>query len=251
MAGGGNCSAPPLSNNLLGRMITLAFQQEKKKSKGHRYNDPVFVRFAMNARLLAGPLFYEILYANFGKGVFPSPTTIKRRIADFVVPVQEGEINSTALLEVLNLHNLPKVVCISEDATAIVMRREYNKRTNSIMGSSGVLQPNGLPDHSDFVVRRVEDIVGHFDRFEPASVAIVVVAKPIGGDFPGIRICAFASNNKFTASDVKNREATIVNELKRVGIEVLAYSADGDARELKAMRQEIQLGIRLPKKTKG
>lgn len=205
----------------------------------------------MNARLLAGPLFYEILHADLRKGVLPSPTTIKRRLDDFAVTIQEGEINTAALLEVLALHNLPKVVCISEDATAIIMRREYNKKTNSIMGSSGVLQPNGLPEHSDFVVRKVEDIVNHFERFEPASVAIVVVAKPIGGNFPGVRICAFASNNKFSASDVKNRESAIVNKLKRVGVQVLAYSADGDARELKTMRQDINLGIRLTKNSKG
>jgi len=166
--------------------------------------------------------------------------------------VKEGEINLKVLVEFFSQHaDLPKVVCVSEDATAINKRREYDRKTNSIIGSSGFLNEDGLPEPTDFIVKKAEDITSHFDRFEPATVAFVVVANPICGDFPGIRIAAFGSNNKFTSIDVQKRANAIERELKKEGIEMLIYSADGDSRELKTMRQKINLGARLPKEKGG
>ena len=231
--------------------MALAKKNAARGKNGHRYTDAVLLRFAMNSFLLGGRRFYEILHANCGKGVYPCPSTIEKKIAEFDIPVKEGELNLEVLLEFFELHKLPKVVCVSEDATAIVQKREYNSTTNSIMGSSCALQENGLPDHSTCTVRRIEDITAHFQRARPASVVMVVVAQPIGGHFPGIRICAFGSDNRFTSLDVKRRASTIESTLRAAGIEMIGYAADGDSRELKSMRETLQLGVRPPKMPKG
>ncbi len=95
-------------------------------------------------------------------------------------------------------------------------------------------------------MRTAEDIVNAFQRYERASSVIVVMAQPMVDQAEPVRICSFATNNKFTTEDVENRLKYIITELAKEDIRVLAYSADGDAREMKMMRQRIGLGIALP-----
>ena len=252
MAGGRNGPAPTPSIPLLERIVTQARLQAAKDPRGHRYNDPFLLRFSMNSFLLGGRLFYEILQANLGKGVFPSVRCIETKLAEFDVSVPKGQINVKMLKEILTLHKLPMIVALSEDATAVTGRREYCKKTNSTIGSSGPLTVSCLPDSSAFVVNNAESIVSHMKNYERASVAMVVMAQPIAEKIPAIRLCAFGSNNKFTSDDVKNRLATIETALNQEGIEGLTYASDGDSRELKMMRQRIGLGIKVPKmKAKG
>ncbi len=105
---------------------------------------------------------------------------------------------------------------------------------------------SGLPDSSDSVVRTAEDIVKMFRNYRRATSVIVIMAQPMTDQSDSIRICSFATDNKFTTEDVRNRLDFIIKELKREDIRVLAYSADGDSRELKMMRQRISLGVPLP-----
>ena len=131
--------APPLSRFLLDRMMRLAEEQAKRKKNGHRFKDDVLLRFAMNVRLFSGRRAYEILHSNLGKGVFPAPSTIEKKLADYHIRVKEGEINLKVLVEFFSQHaDLPKVVCVSEDATAI------NKEENMTGKPIPSLVPAGL-----------------------------------------------------------------------------------------------------------
>ena len=143
---------------------------------------------------------------------------------------KKGSVNVQGLLDYLNLNNLPKIVSLSEDATAIVGKREYNSTSNSIYGFNLPLQPNGLPNWKDSVIDNTLDVVRMFSTYKRATVIIVIMAQPLGDGIPPMRICCFGSNNTFTAVDVKKRLATIVSLLKEQGISVLTYSADGDSR---------------------
>jgi hypothetical protein len=69
-----------------------------------------------------------------------------------------------------------------------------------------------------------------------AAVVITILAQPMGCECPPIRLCAFGSDNKFTAVDVQRRLRLIIADSKKAGIGLLTYSADGNARELKIMR---------------
>ncbi len=88
-------------------MVRQAALQAIKKKKRLRYNDPGIMRFAMNLRNLGGPIVYEILHANLGKGVFPSPRTVESWLAAYDLSVPEGQINVKMLKEILVQHNLP------------------------------------------------------------------------------------------------------------------------------------------------
>ena len=133
-------------------------------------------------------------------------------------------------------------VCICEDATEIVGRREYDSGTNSVMGFSLPMEPNGLRNAHLAKVKTAEDIVNLFETLPWVSVAVVVLAQPLA-EIPALRICSFASDNRFIMEDVKARKKTIAVVLEAEGIIkfiMLSYSADGDARELKMERHDLR-----------
>jgi len=74
------------------------------------------------------------------------------------------------------------------------------------------------------------------------------MAQPLVKNAPAIRIASWCSSNRFTAQDVHHRARTIEKELNEAGIQMVTYSADGDSRELKMMRESIRLGLEAPKR---
>ena len=129
---------------LLQRLNIQASVQIKKKPGGYRYDKDIgLLHFAMYSYIQGGRKFYEVLSANF-EGVFPSCRTIERKLSSFPKSVPEGEVNVALLKEILEKHRLPPVVSIAEDGTAIVGQREYDKRTNRVIGFSLPLRCNGI-----------------------------------------------------------------------------------------------------------
>ena len=196
----------------------------------------------MSTWILGGRKLYEIFHSNF-KGVFPSPRSIEAKLDKFDACLTEGVLGISRLKDYLVTNRLPQIVSISEDATAIVGRREYHAKTNSVIGFSLPLSSTGLPNPEMSVVKKAEDIVTIFRKFQRATVVMVVMVQPLADKVPPLRLCSFGSDNKFTSDDVKRRLHFIENELKKSGIEVLTYSSDGDTRELKMMRQKLELGV--------
>jgi hypothetical protein len=138
------------------------------------------------------------------------------------------------------------VVSISEDATAIISKREFHLRYNRILGGSLPLRYNGLPDRKYCgVVNSVEDIVQYFKHFKAAIVMFVIMAQPMADDAPAIRIGTFASDNKMTSLDVKNRHTYVKKCLKKAGIDVIANGSDGDSREMKFMLEHTGIGMKI------
>jgi hypothetical protein len=64
------------------------------------------------------------------------------------------------------------------------------------------------------------------------------MAQPLFDSIPPIRIISCCTDNKFTAEDVKARVHSIL---------ALVCSADGDAREMKFMRETEEMGLPVPK----
>jgi hypothetical protein len=155
-----------------------------------------------------------------------------------------GVVNAKSFKDFLVSNNLPLKAFISEDATAVVGRREYVIKLNSVIGFSLPLGASGLPDGSMSVVKSAVDIVKMFQNYPRATVCMIVMAQPLADGMPPMRLCSFGSDNRFTSCDVKNRLKTVQDILKSEGIEVTGYSADGDSRELKVMRQMLQLGVK-------
>ena len=240
-------SISPLQQAIIERSQELC-RQQTMNPRGNRFHYPILVNFAVLAFIHGGRKFYEMLHANF-QGIFPSIRIVGNRISRFRVPTKEAEVYVTPVKQFIEDNKLPPVISISEDATAIVGRREYWATTNSIFGFSLPLQPNGLPKSSDAEVGTVGDIINMFKNYDRATSAMVVMAQPLCPNAPAFEVCSFGTNNKFTSFDVENRRMTIENEFKKVGITVLTYSADGDSKEMKMMRDRLQLGIAPKKKS--
>ncbi|XP_032794765.2 uncharacterized protein LOC116931301 [Daphnia magna] len=161
-----------------------------------------------------------------------------------------GVIHLDVLLEVIRTNRYPMKVSISEDATSIIPKREFHLRYNAILGGSLPLGKTGLPDPKGGVVNSVSDMTNYFKHYNPAKVIFVIMAQPMADFAPPVRICTFASDNKMTALDVKNRHYYIKEHLKSVGIEMVASGSDGDTREMKFMLQNSGLGVQLSDFTK-
>ena len=105
----------------------------KTKNKNEfRYTDAVLNTFCMLAFLTGGRRFYEIQSANF-PGVYPSVRTIQTNLKKYDFSVPQSTFNVKGLKQFLISNNLPLTVCMCEDATAIVGRREYDSGTNSVI----------------------------------------------------------------------------------------------------------------------
>ena len=151
-------------SSLLNKMMAQAIKQCGKQAKGLRHTDPALEHFSLNVWILGGRKLYEIFNANF-PAIFPSPTTIQRKLMRFDKAVDEGSLNVTVLKDYLITYKLPLVICLSEDATALVGRREYHAKTNRVVGFSLPLQTNGLPDASVSIAKTASDIIKQFQKY--------------------------------------------------------------------------------------
>lgn len=267
---------PADSDGILGRLFKQYQNQQASNRHGVRHKDEAINQFSMTLFLLGGQRCAEILSANL-KGIIPSASTLRRRIKLYNNNIHEGNfltiisgrlILTKIFLGIATLRNLkefivcndlPPIVVLSEDATAIIRNREYHTGTNCIVGTSFPLDERGLPNSQNHQANFLHDIIFQFENYDKATVVFVVMAQLLAEGMPAFRICVFGSNNKFTSSDVEKRSMHLEEALRETGIESLIWSADGDSRELKFMRQRLNLGylpgcyesLKRPKKKRG
>lgn len=107
----------------------------------------------------------------------------------------------------------------------------------------GLLLPmdsqNGCPITSSYKVKTVEEIENIL-AIEKASLVYTVLAKSLDMRVPPFCLQLFGTNNSFSASDVRSRWAYTVDQLEKVGVQVVGVSSDGDTRLLSAMCHEMQ-----------
>ena len=104
-------------------------------------------------------MLYETLHANL-KNVLPSLSSICRYSVK-KISTEEGELNFEGLNLSLEERNLPKVVWLSEDATRISSRIEYNSSANKVTGFVMPLK-NGMPDKNAFIAKNSSIIQKYF-----------------------------------------------------------------------------------------
>lgn len=136
-------------------------------------------------------------------------------------------------------------VGLSEDATRIEGRLQYDPKTNQIVGFVlPVNNKNGMPIPFMYPARNADEILSHFEKKSPkASFLNVIMAQPIG-NAPPFCLLMFSSDNKYTSNDVKNSWMYITEELKKVNITVLTISSDSDPKYNLAMRMLSELGLK-------
>lgn len=145
----------------------------------------------------------------------------------------------------LSSRSLPLIISLSEDATRIVDRIQYDSRTNQIIRFVPPINAiNGLPVPYTYRARNTAEIAEHFvDDCAVASFLNVIMAQPVTSRaVPPFCLLLFGSDNKYSSDDVSHRWRFITNELRKLNIKVLTISSDSDPKYNSCMRKESLLG---------
>lgn len=232
------------THQMLSTLKELADRNVSRPKQGRRFTNDI-KQFSTAIRILAGPFLYEILQKNLELAL-PSIDTTNRIMRNMKSAMVDGRLQTNELLQYLTERNLPLVVALSEDATCIEGKIQYNAKTNQVSGFVLPLNKNnGMPVPLSFPAQNVAEIVEHFSRKnEVAKFVNVVMAQPVSVDCPAFPLLLFASDGKYTAEDVTRRWAHITNELSKVNIKTLTIASDSEPKFNSAMRKLSLLGMK-------
>lgn len=146
------------SYDVLNLLVKTAKENQKTKQNGYRYDD-VIKKFSSYIFMLSGRLCYETLSKNIG---LPSPSSISRYLKTNGPVVVEGVLRCEELKKYLVDNNLPLFVWLSEDATRINGRIQYDSNTNQLIGFVLPFDSNGMPISSVYMARSASEIEKHF-----------------------------------------------------------------------------------------
>lgn len=128
--------------------------------------------------------------------------------------VIEGDFRAEGLLRHIEKVNAPRKVWISEDATGIVSRVEFDPSTNQVVGL--VLPTNhtsGMPIPFTFMARSAESIEQHLNK--PRSTLVYfIMAQPLKESVPPYVLMLFGTDNKFIKENVIHRWRFMNKKLK-------------------------------------
>lgn len=127
----------------------------------------------------------------------------------------EGVLRIKELIDYLDSLNLEKFVWLSEDATAIVTKIEFDPKSNQMVGL--VLPINsstGMPIPFSYLASSENEIYKNMNH-NKSTIVYVVMAQPIEKNVPPFVLQLFGSDNKFTAQNVLLRWKHTRAELER------------------------------------
>lgn len=229
------------THTLLKLLKSTADQNARRERCGYRFDDKI-KNFSTYVRMLAGPLAYETIQNNLNLAL-PSLSATNRYISEMHDILVDGVLRCEALAQYLNKRNLPLIVSLSEDATRINGRVQYDSSLNEIVGF--VLPTDnetGMPIAHSFPARSCEEIIEHFTSSNAiANFVNVIMAQPLANVRP-FCLLLFSSDGKYSAENVMNRWKFITSQLAKIGIIVLSIASDSDPRYNSAMRKCTELG---------
>lgn len=225
----------------LQKLKTTADQNSTRERGGYRFDEET-KKFATYLRMISGKLAYNTLQKNL-KCALPSLPSINRYIYSSNCKIFEGIPRIDELFVYLTSRNLPLAVAISEDATRIVGRIQYDSITNQIIGFAvPINNKSGMPIPFAFPARNADEILSHFSNQNSPSLHLnVMMAQPLC-DVPPFCLMIYGCDNKYTTRQVINRWDYIVENLKQKNIEVVSISTDSEPRYNAAMRCCSELG---------
>ena len=175
--------------------------------------------------------------------LLPGESAINRYIEQNEWPLEEGWQGPAAreslvtsvrrLKKLYEQNRVPLEVFLQSDATAIDIRLKHIPGTNKVAGFN--THTVGVQSFNDAAgLQRILDIPAE----EYALQAYIYVAvSPFVIDATAVTIGFFATNNKFTTTDVLNDWKVLREVFSGEGFTVLGQGSDGDSRLLKAMIQ--------------
>lgn len=221
-------------NGFLHSLMNSAHKNSGKQKSGHRYDESLKL-FATYLFTVGGRSLYETLEKNL-QGSLPSISTVERAIRNYNEPIKEGEFRFHQLQKYLEDRALPNTVWISEDATRITGKVQYDPRFNQISGFTLPLNEQGVPVCDSYPATYSKEIEDYFKTGTTANYAYVIMAQPLQDGVTAFCLAFFGSDNRFTAEDVLRRWQWMKEQAAEHGIRIIGFSSDGDTRLLKAMK---------------
>jgi len=148
------------STSLMRHLIENAQSNTNHLPKQRRHME-VVKKFAMSLLFMAGPAAYGLLHKNMPEAL-PSPSTIRKEMSKSYSNIVEGEFRFDKLSAHLDAHKCPRIVSISEDATRIIRRIEYDEDSNKLVGFVLPVDSNFLPVTDSFLATSFEMIEATF-----------------------------------------------------------------------------------------
>ena len=192
-------------------------------------------KFSLSVLLRIGSSGYELLHKNMPEAL-PSLSTVKQEAAKRYTPLIEGEFSFDQLVTHLEAYSASRVVSISEDATRVISRVEYDQTKDKLVGFVLPLDKDSLPLSGSFQATCLSAIEAMFENSKKASSAYVYMVQSLSPNTPPFCWCLIGTDNCFDANMVTSRWKYIVKECKKRNIEVISFGADGDSRLLTSMR---------------
>lgn len=187
---------------------------------------------------------YETIYKNL-EGALPSLPSANRYIRASNCRMTEGILRCEELSVYLKQRKQPPIVSLSEDATRMIGKIQYDSVSNQLVGF--VLPADtktGMPIPFAYPANNAEEIMNHFlNGNAVASFLNVIMAQPLHGA-PPFCLLLYGSDNKYTADDVKRRWNYVTAELSRFGISVVTILSDSDPKYNSAMRDLSTIGTK-------
>ena len=136
---------------------------------------------------------------------------------------------------------MPNIVSISEDASRVIGRVDYDTETDCCVGFVLPVDQHGLPLIDSFTATSFSAIESMFQKNAISKYAVVYVAQPLSSNAPPFVLACLGTDNKFTAKHVLQRWNYLYHECAKQGITVLNFSGDGDSRIMKSIRVSTSL----------
>lgn len=225
------------SNRLLKYLYESALKNKKvtaKESQYHNRFDDTIKKISTYLFIIGGRLLYETLYCNM-KNVLPSITTIFRHIDQTQDKIIEGNFRFKELRIFLVKRNLPLQIWISEDATRITGKIEYDEYTNKLVGFVLPLENRCPQTDTYYIATSAKAMINYYNTSTKANYAYVIMAQSIDDRAPSFCVSIFGTDSRFTHDDVIKRWDVMKSLAAKEEIEILGFSSDGDPRLLKAM----------------
>lgn len=147
---------------------------------------------------------------------------------------------------------MPKYVHLSEDATKITGKIQYNSKTNKLIGFVHPLcQTTGMPIIEGYEALSARSMENCFydkegKQKKQATYIIVVMAKPVcpvsHGKIPAFCLLLLGTDASFDIGDVRRRWEYIADKLNEHDIKVISISSYSDIRYNSVMRSFMKLG---------
>jgi len=203
-----------------------------RKPNGHRHNE-IIIKFSISLFIWSGPIAYEFLHRNMPAAI-PSISLIRNKIHSQYRDIPEGMFRFDELVLHLQRFKCPFVVSISEDATRIITRVEYDSSNDQCVGFVLPIR-DGMIQCRAYEATSFDTITEMFKTRPLSKFAYVYVAQPLSDEVPSFCLARIGTDNKFDYQSILFRWKYIFSELKKRSIQVINFSSDGDSRLLKAM----------------